>query len=48
MKKRQTFQYRKDFGHFFRSLEHDKGQVSTYKGPEDVLAVFVEVIRSVL
>ena len=48
MKKRQTFQYRKDFGHFFHILEHDKCQVSTYKGPEDVLTVFVEVIRSAL
>ena len=36
MKKRQTFQYRKDFGHFFRLLEPDKCQVSFYKGPEDV------------
>ena len=46
MKIRQTFQYRKDFGHFFLILEHDKSQVSTYKGPEDVLTVIVEVIRS--
>ena len=48
MKKRQTFQYRKDFGHFFHILEHDKCQVSTYKGPEDVLTVFVEVMSSAL
>ena len=48
MKKRQTFQYRKDFGLFFRILEHDKCQVSTYKGREDVLTVIVEVIRSAL
>ena len=46
MKNRQTFQYRKDFGHFFRILEHDKCQVSYYKGPEGVLTVIVEVIRS--
>ena len=46
MKKRQTFQYRKDFGQFSRFLEDDKCQVPNYNGPEDVLTVIVEVIRS--
>ena len=46
MKKRQTFQYKKDFGHYFRILEDDKCQVPNYNGPEDVLTVIVEVIRS--
>ena len=46
MKKRQTFQYKKDFGHFSSFLEDDKCQVPNYNGQEDVLTVFVEVIRS--
>ena len=46
VEKRQTFQYRKSFARFFPIIERGKGQVSTYKGPKDVLTVIVEVIRS--
>ena len=46
-KKRQNFQWRKDFFAFFsRIIKHDKCQATFCKGPQGKLTSIVKMIRS--
>ena len=48
LKKRQTFHWKKHFGHFFCTIEHEKCQETKYKGPQCILTFIEQLIRTFL